>query len=184
MQKVNCFVFSFAILAGLLATTQQAKADLSTVTFPEVNGAFYTSGFPIAAVNVQTDLLSLPAGAVISSATLSGIFGQTSQFVGSTAEFDLLINGTQVGSTYDVTPDPFNNVVPFSFSVAPALLSGGSATLSYVQESEYTVRLSETTLAINYSVTSVPEPSTAAICGGTLLIFGLARLIRRRAKSA
>lgn len=170
------------VLTGFVSLDATARADLIVLTFPEVNGPENTSGFPLPAVDVGTELFSLPSGAVITSATLSGTFGETSTYYGSTAHHELLINGVSVGSTYDVSPDPYGNVVPFSFSVPTALLTGGSATLSYVQLSQYNVRLSETELTIEYTLNAVPEPSTAVIAGMSLVGLGLFTRFRRRSR--
>jgi hypothetical protein len=169
-------------VAGLLAPAPTVKADVIVTTFPEVNGPTMTSGFPGPNTVIATDTFTIPAGQSIVSATIAGIFGQTSQFVGSTAEFNLLVNDVQVGSTHDVTPDPFNNVVPFSFSVPPSLLGGGSATLSYIQTSEFNVRLSPTTLTIT-TAAAVPEPSSLLLLGASLLALGGVRVFRRAAKA-
>ncbi len=174
-----------AALALLVCGVGQSTVCAALVeNFPEYNGAYYTAGFPIAAVTVATDTFTVPAGQQVISADLAGIFGSTSQFYGSTAEFDLLLNGVQVGSTYDVTPDPFHNVVPFDFTIPSGVLSsldGGTAELSVVQESEYVIRLSSTTLTMQTS-SIVPEPSTLIVWSllGTLAI-GLGWWRKRKA---
>jgi hypothetical protein len=177
-KRIGLAVAALGLMVGAVG---QAEASI-TLQYPEVNGPTMTSGFPGPQTEIATRVFTIPVGQVITSATLSGVFGQTSQFVGSTAEFNLLINNQQVGSTHDVTPDPFNNVVPFSFSISPTLLSGGSADLSYIQTSVFNVRLSQTTLTINTAVSAVPEPSMMISAGtGVLMLLSYAWRRRKRA---
>lgn len=80
-----------------------------------------------------------------------------------------------MGSTYDVSPDPYNNVVPFNFAIGASSvlssLNAGTATLSVVQESQYVIRLSQTTLTM--TTAAVPEPSTLALlAAGALGLLG------------
>jgi hypothetical protein len=166
------------ILTAVLALSCAALAAKASViaTFPEVNYSSQTS-YPAPIFYVGTETFgSLTA----TSATLSGIFGSTSQLYGSTAHFELYINDFLVGSTYDVYPDPYSNVVAFSFALSAAALNSlnaGSATLGVVQTSDYVIRLSETTLRIETSA-SVPDGgSTVAIFG--LAIVGLVALRRK-----
>jgi hypothetical protein len=166
-------------LAALISTSQAATV---TVSFPEVNGPVVASGFPLPPVDVDTQAFVLPSGAVIVSATLEGVFGATSGFIGSTAYHTLYIDGNDFGSTADVTPDPYFSVVPFSFTeanVAGSLdhLLDGLATLSYVQESEFVVRLSETLLTIEYEISSVPDSGSTL---GLLALMGGFGLLRRK----
>ena len=164
----------------MVAAAMAARADIIE-TFPEVNGPEMDSGFPGPMTTIGTVNYVIPAGDVVTGATLSGIFGQTSTYYGSTAEFDLYANGTEVISTYDVTPDPYNNVVPFTVDCNDiASLDSGTVTLSYVQESQYDVRLSEVTLDIwTSSVPDVTGLSSLVMAGLGLVGFG-----RRFAKKA
>src|SRR5262245_56350122 len=85
--SMNLGRFILALMvAGFLGTPPAAKAGVLTLTFPEVNGAEhpFEDPFPLPAVDVQTDLFSIPAGNVITSATLSGRFGDTSIYQGTT----------------------------------------------------------------------------------------------------
>ena len=137
----NLLVFGFVALGLLFSGLGQATIHAATlaVSFPEVNGTSHTSGFPFPPVVVATDSFVVPAGQSVLSASFSGVFG----YVGSTAQFDLLLNGVEFGSTFDVTPTPYTNVVPFDFNISnPFILSsldGQSATLSVVQESVYSM---------------------------------------------
>ncbi len=112
------------------------------------------------------DSFIVPAGTSVLSASFSGVFGSTSQYEGSTAHFNLFLNGIEFGGTNDVTPDPYINVVPFDFNISNPFilssLSGQSATLSVVQESDYTIRLSTTTLT---TVTANVPTWAAAVSG-------------------
>ena len=119
---------------------------------------------------------------VIASAVLSGIFGVTSEFIGSTAHHRLFVDGVQVANTQDFNPDPYETVVPFSVSVPISTLLDGSATLSFIQDTGTIVRLSETTLEITTRAVSTNAPDN----GNTLVILGavfsvLGFLVRRRA---
>ena len=163
------------IAAVMMAAAVAARADI-LATFPEVNSASFS--FPGPNIVVGTDTF---APGTYTAATLSGIFGSTSDYYGSSAEFDLYINGIDVGSTYDVSPDPYNNVVPFSFSLsgaAVASLDGGSATLSVVQDTSYEIRLSGTTLDIS-SVPDVTGISSLVMAG--LGLIGVGRRFSRKA---
>ena len=161
-------------LALTLCTAMSTRADV-VATFPEVN---YSSGtsYPSPMFVVGTDVFG-PVSAV--SATLSGVFGSTSSYYGSSAEFELYINNILVGSTYDVSPDPYYNVVAFNFALSAAAVSSlnsGSATFGVVQQTNYVIRLSDTTLTIQ---TSVPEGgSTLAALG--LVMCGLVALRRKQ----
>ncbi len=162
----NLLVFGIVALELSFGGLGQASLHAATleVSFPEVNGDSYTSGFPLPPVVVATDSFVVPAANSVLSASFSGVFGSTSQYRGSTAQFDLLLNGIKFGSTFDVTPTPYTNVVPFDFNVSnPFILSsvdGQSATLSVVQESDHSIVLSTTTLAM--VTASVPTWASAA----------------------
>lgn len=169
-------------VAGVSLAILTSHAATVSVTFPEVDGPLFSTGFPLPPAAVSTELFSLPPGAAISSATLEGTFGATSTFVGSTAHHALLIDGVVFGGTGIVVPDPFSSVVPFSFTLpnVAGVLDGlldGDATLSYIQTSPFRVRFSETTLTIEYDVVGVPDAgSTAAL----LALAGVVAIRRRR----
>jgi len=181
--------WGFVALALLLGAGQaRLEAGTIVVNFPEFNGPDEFTGFPLPPMPVATKTYSV-AGQSIISETFAGTFGSTSIFTGSTAEFNLLLNGIQVGSTLNVTPDPFSNVVPFSFtSTNAALLASlqtGSAALSVVQLGAQNIRLSTTTLSMTTTpvTTAVPEPASMTMLGiGITGMMGYA--LRRRRKLA
>ncbi len=187
MKTVTVMMVALALLLGGIGQATVC-ADMITASFPEFNGATYDYGttFPLSAVTVATETFTVPPGQQVSSAALTGIFGSTSTYYGSTAEFDLLLNGVQVGSTYDVTPDPYNNVVPFDFTIADlgllSSLNGGTATLSVVQESPYNIRLSATELTMQTSSSTVPEPSVLISIGSLLGTFAIGFGLWRKRK--
>lgn len=170
-------IVSLAVLT-FAAHCELAHADL-TLTFPEIDGATYTTGFPLPEVNWSTLSLSIPADQIIVGASISGIWGSTSDYYGNTAEAQLFVNGLLVSDTTTLSPDPYYNVVPFTYTYTPsefATLDGGSATLSYIQTSQYTVRLSQTTLTIETETVAVPEPTTWVTGALLLLPFGAGTL--------
>lgn len=86
------FVISLASVGLIFSGVRQANTYANTlpVGFPEYNGNNYTSGFPLPAVAVATESFTIPAHQHVVSANISGIFGETSEWDNSTAEFDLL----------------------------------------------------------------------------------------------
>jgi hypothetical protein len=112
-------------------------ASTITVTLPEFDGSYYNDvDYPLAAVEVGTFNYLLPAGEDIVSATLEGTWGNSNS--GSTAHNKLYLDGVQVANTYDASPNPYYNTVPWSYSFSDfSLLEDGSATLEAVQWSEY-----------------------------------------------
>jgi hypothetical protein len=173
------------ITAAMLAASLAARADI-ILTFPEVNGPEETSGFPLPLTPIATDTYTIPAGQTITGATISGVFGETSTYYGSTAEFDLYANADEVISTYDVSPDPYNNVVPFSVSWSDlASLDTGSITLGYVQETDYDVRLSAVTIDISTAPTATGNvPDATGISSLVMAGLGLVGFGRRLAGKA
>ncbi len=162
-------------LTMMLVAALAARADV-IATFPEVNHEG-SSPYPSPVLVVGTEVYG---PIVASSATLSGVFGMTSIYYGSTANFELYINDFLVGSTYDVSPDPYFNVVPFSFALSGAALNSlnsGSATLSLVQTTDVVIRLSETELKIQ-TASAVPEGGSS-IAMFTLVLCGLVALRRK-----
>ena len=170
-----------AVAIAFLAAGTQLNASLITITFPEVNGLQYDTGFPIPAVDVQTETFSIPFGESVVSATFSGTFGETSQFSGSSARAQLLLDNVVAVDTDNLNPDVYSNIVSFSVPVSNlADLNDGSVTLSYIQTSPYVVRLSGTTLEI-MTAGAVPDAgSSLALLGSAFAMLGaLGRKFRK-----
>lgn len=171
-------LFTKLVVSLSLVSCSVSAATLSE-TFPEVN--FASFAYPNGPHEVGTALFVIAPGEVIVSAVLSGIFGATSEFIGSTAHHRLFIDGEQVADTNNFDPSPFESVVQFSVVVPISVLLDGSATLSFIQDTESVVRLSETTLEITTRTVSTTVPDG----GNTLVILGsvfsgLGILIRRK----
>jgi len=101
---------------------------------------------------------AIPKGEAISSAVISGTFGNTT--VDSSAGADLFLGGIAVGQC--VTEGAcFSAIAPRSYSFKPknfSALADGVAELTANQTS-YNVRLGETNLTVQTASTPVPEPS-------------------------
>ena len=170
---------TFCLLAVLIVAGRANAASISE-TFAEVNGPGREGDFPGPLTTIGTVTYSL-SGETITSASLSGVFGSTSVFHGSTAHHKIYADGILVADTTEYSPDPYNNVVSWNYTFSDfSVLMDGSLTLSYEQTSAYSVRLSETSLNIQTS-----ESSSVPDGGGTLSMLGavavgLASFARRR----
>lgn len=160
------FGLSALMLAGL--TGSVARADI-VVTFPEVN--LQDPPYPSSLVDWSNQGFTLDPSLEIVSATFSGVFGDTSQFNGSSAGAQLFINGNEVE---DIGNAAYYSDVGFSVSLDPtalASLEGGEADLGVIQEGPNVVRLSSTTLDIKTA--SVPDVGSSA----ALLLLSVAGLL-------
>ena len=135
-----------ALLGALVALSVAGAGQASTVasTLPAFSGATFqlTDPYPRPAVTVGTFTYSVPAGEVIVGATISGYFGNSA--VPNSAGVDVRLNGALVGQCvmYDTCywlGAPWSHT--FSASEARSLLGSGSAVLTAVQTSQYTIRL-------------------------------------------
>lgn len=169
------------LLALLLLAASLCAAGTVTLTLPDVDGIEYDSGFPIDLGVVGTFTYSIPAGDVITSATIGGYWG-TSEYPISTAGFNMVIDDvTYTGCVpyaacwYNSTGQrPFADSIPSSEF---AFLAGGSVPLDIVQTNERIVRYGSPTLTVNYAV---PEPGAWSLMGSALLSLVLLRLRKRR----
>jgi len=161
-----------------LATICTANATIITVNFPEVN---YVAGppFPSPQITWDTETYTIPVGQMIVSANMSGTWGSTSVYYDSTAETQLFVNNVLVSDTTTLSPDPYDNVVPFSYNYTNfSSLSSGSATLSFIQTTSYEVRLSTTTLTMKTAPVPVP-PSVLLLAPGLVGLAGIRRRFKK-----
>ena len=174
-----------SITCALLLAISALSLNAATITasLPEYNGPMNPTGpFPASAVNIGTFTFSIPVGQQITSATLSGTFGN-SQFL-NTAGVDLSANGLLFASCAPMAAcDTGDAITPFSFNFAPAnffLLNGGSLAITGTQNNGNMIRLGAETLTITTQTSpnaATPEPASLALMGAGLVVVGL---IKRR----
>ena len=173
-----------ALLGALVALSVAGAGQASTVasTLPAFSGATFqlTDPYPRPAVTVGTFTYSVSAGEVIVGATISGYFGNSA--VPNSAGVDVRLNGALVGQCvmYDTCywlGAPWSHT--FSASEARSLLGSGSAVLTAVQTSQYTIRLAPTTLTIQTAAPltvrgsgTLRQPWTTAVSSFTVDVTG------------
>jgi hypothetical protein len=143
-----------AITISICATSAHANV---VVTFPEVNYVSPTDGV-MTTWATASDVI--PGGQMVTGASISGTWGLNSVYNGSTASTELFLDGIDVSN--DSTETQYNFTYTFT-SAQLSLFNSGTATLSFIQETPYEVRLSSTTLTIDTIASAVPEPSTWAM---------------------
>jgi hypothetical protein len=167
-KAIAFFVFSVALCWG----------DVMTASLPDYNGVARSTGFPFNVGSVGTFTYSLPAGATIDSATLSGTWG-TAQFSTSTAAVDLYVEGVDVGGCAYLDPNCWYNgspLRPFSFSIPSSVfadLADGNADLSLIQTNQTVIRVGGPTLTIDFTPAPVPEPTSIVLLVTVLGIIGV-----------
>ena len=159
-----------AACCALLAPATASAATI-VVSLGDFDGDLYEEGFPIDLGTIGTFEYSIDPGAVITSAFIGGTFG-TDIAPGSTASFDVVVDGLQLTACPEFSPtcweggDPFR---PFDIELPGSSygdLLDGSVDLGIIQTTGFIVRYGTPTLTINYE--AVPEASTWA-----MMILGL-----------
>lgn len=149
------------------------NAAVFTDTLPEVSFDG-NAPFPSTEQTVGTFSFLIPDTEVITSAVVSGTFGNNA-FIFSTAGFDLFGDGIFLGQCIefdDCWSDAGIPLLPFEFILTDlSVLSDGELTLSFIQTSEFIVRLGSTTLTIE--TRTVPLPATAPLFAAGLAGIGL-----------
>lgn len=175
-----------ALLFGVVAfgATHRAKADSIILLSAEYNGAFVppTATFPRPETTIWTYNYTVPAGQVVTGATVQGFFGNST--CNTTAPVDLYLDGVRIAQCVAGAPctgaGGATGPVPFSYSFSTfAVFTDGRAVLSIVQTGPGAVRLGQTSLTLQTS--PVPEPATMFLLG-TGLASAAAIMRRRRSR--
>jgi hypothetical protein len=157
------FVLSMVVECFLLASLVPAAEASIVVTLPELTGVLNDTGpFPLAPVTVGTFTYTIPTGEIVSSATISGTFGN-SVFPNSSG-VDVRAGSVLVASCpqFPAILVPCNNggiPTPWSFAFPSSNLSflnSGSVALTATQTSPHIIQLGSTGLEL----TTAPTPPT------------------------
>jgi hypothetical protein len=163
-----------------------ASAATIVVTFPELQNppVLGVAGpFPQLPLNVGTVDFTIAPNERVGSARISGFWGSVDE-PASTAGVDLFVDGIVVARCVKPASDCWADAStqrPWSYTFSNedlAKLADGTATLTAVQTSEFTVRLGVTTLVLEtVPADRVPTLSAAALlllAAGLALVGGLA----------
>lgn len=167
-----------SLAIGLLSAVPAQATILNITPIGEFDGPSTNGVYPQPSLTIGTFTYTIPAGDVITSASVSGFFGTT--YSPSTALENLYVAGVKVASCSSESDpcwaDPSGVQTAWSYTFTPAqfaALQSGSAVYSVVQTGDYYVESGVTTLSINVSTT--PEPATVALLGGGLALLPFLR---------
>jgi hypothetical protein len=199
-----------ALLTLIIATafglglTSSAKADVIATIGPFDEAPDFSGVYPLAEVNLGTFSFSIPLGFVISSATISGTFGDedvpgTTEI---TADSDYYVDGTAVHVASCDSPNvvtlglslacdggnnPADTPTPWSYTFTAANLSAisgnlasGSLDFNEIQNYYGAVNAGTVTLDIAGAVATATTPEPGTICIVSLGLAGIALLRRRK----
>jgi hypothetical protein len=142
---------------------------------PGYNGPRNPGGYPLTLDIGTFTYPAITSDEEIISATFTSLWGNPGY--AGTAASDLLVAGVQVGScnfgsTCEFQPDVIpDDVINYTFTPSEfSLLTSGSVAVQAIQHEDVAVQISEEQLTIQ--MVSVPEPSSLALLGLSLLGIG------------
>ncbi len=174
MTTLRMTLLASLVFAVFTFAAPHANADTITATLGEFS-ASSTGPFPGPSLTVGTFTFTIPTGQVITSATLSGTFGNSA--VGTTASVSLFLDGQSVGQCGNLNNNPLApcnqppGPDPFTFNIAPAnfsVLADGSAVFTIQQLGVASIQLGQTTLTINTQSAPQPSPNRQRCCCSAL----------------
>ena len=153
-------------------------------TLPDYTGPadFDGTSLPSSETTIGTFSFTVPDGDEVVSASVSGTWGNGD--FPSTAGTDVFLDGIMVAQCIEFA-DCWKNatgILPWSFTLAGDqldLLDDGMAELTVIQTSTIGVVLGSLTMELETAAVHTPEPTTLALLGLGLAVWGFARRRQR-----